>query len=177
VLEYKYWRDTMELWDCYDKNRNKLNKTLTRGRVQEIGEYHIVVGAYIMSNDKRFLVTKRSASKRHYPSYFEVPGGSVLQGETSLEGMIREIEEETGIVIKSEGIILTSTRRDFNQSFQDIYLFIQDIDLKDIILQDGETSEAKLLTYQEIEDLFLKNKFVGTVFTTEIQNALKKHLT
>jgi len=80
-------------------------------------------------------------------------------------------------VIKSEGIILTSTRRDFNQSFQDIYLFKQDIDLKDIILQDGETSEAKLLTYQEIEDLFLKNKFVSTVFTTEIQNALKKHLT
>lgn len=65
----------MELWDCYDKNRNKLNKTLIRGRVQEIGEYHIVVGAYIMSNDTRFLVTKRSASKRDYPSYFEVPGG------------------------------------------------------------------------------------------------------
>ncbi|MGE7674016.1 hypothetical protein ACQKMV_10610 [Lysinibacillus sp. NPDC094403] len=47
----------MEIWDVYDKNRNKTNKLHMRGEVD--GDYHIVVHVWIKNNKGEFLLAKR----------------------------------------------------------------------------------------------------------------------
>ena len=52
------------------------------------GEYHIVVTAIILNMENEILISKRADFKR-YGEMWECNGGSVLAGETSLEGMLR----------------------------------------------------------------------------------------
>ena len=77
---------------------------------------------------------------------WECNGGSILKGETSLQGMIREIKEELGIEFQEkDGILFKEIRRDETTipNFKDVWLFKKDIDCKDIKFPDGESIEAK----------------------------------
>ena len=86
-----------EMWDIYDINRKKTGRLAKRdGYEFKEGEYHIVVTAIIMNSKNELLISKRAA-KKGFGLMWEFNGGSVLAGETSLEGIIREIKEELGI--------------------------------------------------------------------------------
>ncbi|MGE7927870.1 NUDIX hydrolase [Lysinibacillus xylanilyticus] len=101
----------MEIWDVYDKNKNKTNKRHVRGEKLAGGDYHVVVHVWIKNNKGEILLTKRHPDKT-YPNLWECPGGSILAGESSLDGAIREVKEEIGInlfkfngkMIKSESV-------------------------------------------------------------------------
>ena len=92
----------MELWDAYDRDGNKTGGTLVRGEPVPEGLYHLVCGVLVKHVDGDYLLTKRALTKSTWPGYYEASvGGSVLQGETSLEGAKRELYEETGIVAQT----------------------------------------------------------------------------
>ncbi len=46
------------------------------------------------------LVLRRSSTHPHYPLHLDFPGGVVDPPESPIEGALREITEETGIVLK-----------------------------------------------------------------------------
>ena len=51
-----------ELWDIYDKSKNKTGRTAIRGEYQfKEGEYHIVVTGIIMNARNEILISKRAA--------------------------------------------------------------------------------------------------------------------
>ena len=115
-----------ELWDIYDEHRKKTGKTVERGgRKLEKGEYHIVVTALIINLQNKILISKRAKDKK-YGLMWECNGGSILSGETSLEGMLREIKEELGIEFtKKEAIFLKEIKDDRPiPDFKDIYFLI-----------------------------------------------------
>lgn len=86
-----------ELWDIYDKNKKKTGRTAERGVYQlKEGEYHIVVTGIIINSKNEILISKRAENKK-FGGMWECNGGSILTGETSLEGIIRELKEELGI--------------------------------------------------------------------------------
>ena len=87
----------MELWDLYDKNKNLTGKIHERGKLIEGGYYHLVVRVWLKNNEGKYLVSKRDENRKDYPLLYECPGGSVLKGETSIEGAIRETIEEVGV--------------------------------------------------------------------------------
>ncbi|MED4554797.1 NUDIX domain-containing protein [Lysinibacillus capsici] len=67
---------------------------------------------WIRNNKGEFLLTKRHPNK-HYPHLWECPGGSIVTGESSLDGAIREVEEEIGIsLLRTNGQLVKSERRD-----------------------------------------------------------------
>ena len=79
-----------ELWDIYDINKQKTGRTAERGKYKfQKGEYHIVVTAFIINSKKEILISKRAATKKTHPLKWECNGGSILAGETSLNGIIR----------------------------------------------------------------------------------------
>ena len=79
-----------ELLDIYDENRNKTGRQVEREKYQlKKGEYHIVVVALILNSKNEILITKRSPDKKQEPLKWELPGGSVIAGETSLQGILR----------------------------------------------------------------------------------------
>ena len=154
-----------ELWDIYDKSKNKTGRTAIRGEYQfKEGEYHIVVTGIIMNARNEILISKRAAHKRH-GLMWECNGGSILSGETSLEGILRELREELGIQFtKKEAIFLKEIRRDkIPPDFKDLWLFRKDVDEKEITFPDGEAIEYKWVTIEEFSEMKESGKMVSTI--------------
>ena len=154
-----------EQWDIYDINKKKIGRTAERNIYKfKEGEYHIVVTGIIMNSKNEILISKRAGHKK-FGLKWECNGGSILAGETSLEGVIREIKEELGIEFsKKEAIFLKEIRRDkIPPDFKDLWLFRRNIDLKDITFPDGEAIDAKWVTIHKFIRMYENKEIVPTV--------------
>ena len=60
----------------------------------------MTVKAVIIRDGKDVLLLKRSKDSVIFPGKYDLPGGSVENGETLQEAMLREIEEETGLEVE-----------------------------------------------------------------------------
>ncbi len=154
-----------EIWDIYDTDRNKTGRTAIRGvdKLKE-GEYHIIVNAIIMNSKNEILISQRAEFKE-FPLMWECNGGSILKGETSLEGVLREVKEELGLEFKAEdAIYLKEVRRDrLPPDFKDLWLFRKDVDLKDVTFPDGEAVAAKWVSIDEFIEMYENKEIVPTV--------------
>ena len=154
-----------ELWDIYDINKKKIGRTAERDVYKfKEGEYHIVVTGIIMNSKNEILISKRAEYKK-FGLMWECNGGSILAGETSLEGIIRELKEELGIEFsKKEAIFLKEIRRDkIPPDFKDLWLFRRNIDEKEITFPDGESIDARLVTIEEFIRMYENKEIVPTV--------------
>ena len=155
-----------ELWDIYDSNKQKTGRTMKRNDwCLKEGEYHLTVLGVIMRPDGQFLITQRVMTKSWAPGHWEVSGGAAIAGETSLEAVLREVREETGLdVSHSEGGYLFSYHRENpgegDNYFVDVYRFVLDFHEEDIHLQTAETSAYRLANSSEIEALAKKGIFL-----------------
>lgn len=86
-------------------------------------------------------------------------GGSVIKGETSLETIERETREELGISLKMEDIMFIQRFKEGNV-FINTYVIRQDIDLKEIVMQEDEVCEVKWARFTEIDDIVKKGQFI-----------------
>ena len=91
---------------------------------------------------------RRDPTKPLYPNMWEAgAGGSALQGETAVEGAMRELREETGIV--------AATLEQLNWSLGGTcihcrFLCVTDCAKDSIKLQEGETCDYRWVTAQEL---------------------------
>ena len=91
-----------EIWDLYDENRELLGKDHVRGEQLPIDGYHLVVHVWIRNSKGEYLISQRSANRPTFPLMWECVGGSVVKGEDSLQGAIREVKEEVGVDLNPE---------------------------------------------------------------------------
>jgi len=149
----------MEYWDIYDKNKQKTGRTMKRNDwCLADDEYHLTVLGVVKKPDGRFLITQRVMSKAWAPGWWEVSGGAAMAGEESLDAVIREVKEETGLDVSGcEGGYVFSYHRENpgegDNYFVDIYRFVLDFDEDDLCLQEEETLGYKLATAEEIKEL------------------------
>lgn len=140
-----------ELWDIYDKNRNLTGRFHRRGDFLAEGDYHLVVHVWTQNSRGEFLLTKRSPNKG-FPNMWECTGGSALAGDNSLTAAMREVREETGLILRPEnGKCVLSFLRD--ECFVDIWLFRQDFSLADVKLLEGETCDAMYASAEQIRQM------------------------
>lgn len=154
-----------EMWDVYDGNRQKTGRMHRRGTFMQPGDYHLVVDIWIRNSEGKFLITKRSPNKG-FPNAWEMTGGSALAGDDSLAAALREVKEETGIILPPENgrIVWQYTRTD---SHKDVWLFDYDFDLDRVILQEGETCDKAVASFEEIKELRAQGKFVPVPYWGE----------
>jgi len=151
----------LEWWDLYDKNKKKTNRTHIRGNPLPEGYYHIVVHVWIRNTKGEILLTKRHPDKT-YPNLWECTGGSILAGEESLEGALREVEGEIGIILdESNGNLVKSERRESN--FCDIWVFNQSFELSKTMLQQDEVIDIKWVTRTELDQIYHSKNLVPTL--------------
>ena len=141
----------MELNDIYDRNRKPTGKTHRRGTPWRKGEYGLVVCVWVYDGRGRVLLTRR-APEKSFAGTWENSGGAAQAGETSLQAIVRELREETGIQAKPEEFTLLCTDRDKN-CFFDFYCLRRDIPVAQIVLQPGETDMAKWVTSTDIRQM------------------------
>ena len=95
----------MEKWDLYTKYREKTGKEHIRGQMIPEGFYHLVVHVWIRNHRGEYLISQRSASRPTFPLMWECVGGSVLKGESSIDGALREVKEEVGLDLEQKEVL------------------------------------------------------------------------
>lgn len=149
----------MELWDIYDKNKQRTGRTMKRNDwCLKDDEYHLTVLGVVVKPDGRFLITQRVMTKSWAPGWWEVSGGAAMAGEDSKDAVAREVKEETGLdVTGAKGGYMFSYKRENpgegDNYFVDIYRFEMDFEESDLDLQQKETLGYRLATADEIKEL------------------------
>ena len=84
-----------------------------------------------------------------------ITAASELSGETSLQGAIREVKEELGILLTpgSEKLIY-QTRRENVQDFYDVWLFHRDIKIEEMRLQETEVVDVQWVNPDKLFEMF-----------------------
>lgn len=170
----------MEYWDIYDRNKQLTGRRMKRNDwTMKDGDYHLSVLGVVRRSDGKFLITRRKLDKQWAPGWWEVPGGGVQAGESSLEAVIREIREETGLDVRGcKGGFAFDYHRDNpgegDNYFVDVYLFEKDFEEKDLILQETETIGGMAASHQLIkalaqEGVFLHYDSIRKVFEMNVQ--------
>lgn len=114
----------------------------------------------------QYLVTRRSALNDYMPFKWDIPGGFVESGETIENALIREVKEETGLIVKVLSplyIYSNLSQLPNKQVFQAIYLcdfldgtIILNPDEHDLFVWIDKAEISKLDTIAFLED-FLRN--------------------
>ncbi|WP_461204902.1 NUDIX hydrolase [Clostridium sp. DL1XJH146] len=142
----------MEKWDLFDENRQALYKTHNRKDKMVIGNYHVVVSIWTVNSKNEILSTLRDPKKDVYPNFWENTAGSVLAGETSVEGALRELREETGILANEEEILFLGTKKE-KTAFIDSYIVRKDYEISELKMQEDETVDAKWVTLERFDEM------------------------
>lgn len=149
-----------EYWDVYDKNGKRKNKTIKRGQILGPGEYHIIVESWIRVAPDRYIIQKRAKNKKTFPNlWYCSAGGSVHAGETPLEGIVREIEEELSLNIKPSDLKLKRIITECGGIFY-IYLCDKIFSIEDVVIQEEEVQDVKIASVNEIFNLIDEGKFI-----------------
>lgn len=154
-----------ELWDIYDKNRRKTGKTVERSaNALKDGEYHVIITGIIMNSNKEILVSKRAPHKKHGLKW-EFNGGSLVAGEESKQGVLRELKEELGVEFtEKDAVFFKEIRRDeYPSDFKDQWLFKKDFNPKELKFPDGEAIEAKWVTIDEFMKMVENKEMIDSI--------------
>ena len=165
-----------EIWDLYDENRELLGKDHVRGEQLPIDGYHLVVHVWIRNSKGEYLISQRSANRPTFPLMWECVDGSVIKGEDSLQGALREVKEEVGVDLLPEKghVILSDIKKiEFGKvvnKIVDVWLFEYDgeVDLSNATTD--EVAQVAWMNREQIKELFEHNMFVETLeyFFTEV---------
>ncbi len=159
----------MEIWDLYNLNRDVIGTHIRGSELPENG-YHLVVHVWLKDSHGRYLMTQRSPQKPTFPSFWECVGGSVLQGESSIDAAVRETEEEIGVRFSAdEGkLLFTKVRGTVDgkryNDIVDVWLFHYDgvIDVAENATTD-EVAQVRWMCKDEISHLREEGKLVYSI--------------
>jgi len=157
----------MEMWEILDEHGNKTGAIKPRGPLED-GEFHLAVQVWIMNSQGEFLVSKRAANKA-WPLLWECTGGAAAMGDDSLATALKEVREELGVELDPQNgrIYLSGLKRDNGiqgMMLADVWIFRQDVDLADVLLQEGETCDAAYMGREQILRMVEDGEFVGYEF-------------
>lgn len=136
---------------------------------------HIGVYAFIVMNDSVLLIKK---ARGPYIGKLDLPGGSLEFGEKPLEGLARELKEETGLAIKNQKLLdflsHTVIYKDNNEDLQMYHLGIiyeVEISSTDTLKSTGDGQDSNGAVWVTIADINHENL---SPFAKILINNLKK---
>ena len=151
----------MEYFDLYTADRKPLGRSIQRGVQVPRGEYHIVVQIMTVNRKGEILLTQRVPEKTSGGKW-ECSGGCAISGETSREAAVRELREETGLRVSTEGITLEWTLTT-DSMLRDFYIVTKDARLESLMLQATEVCAAKWVTFERLEEMVHTGQTTRTV--------------
>ncbi len=117
------------------------------------GDWHRAAHVWIIAQDGRILLQRRSLRKENNPGLWDVStAGHLFAGESASEAAVRETLEEIGLEIAPEDLQPITTLREssvlnnetyFDNEFHDIFFVRRDLDLTRLKLDPDEVVEVK----------------------------------
>ena len=134
----------MEQFDILDKNGCPIGATADKGMPLDNGQYYLGTHAYIFNSKNEFLLQQRALDKDFLPGGWDIHMGRVTAGETSKEGIIREIKEEIGLTFPAHKIrFVGRVIREIYHHIIDLYFLQIDFELDKLNLQKKEVIGVK----------------------------------
>lgn len=129
-----------EMWDVTDVQGTPTGPV-------PAGSFHIVASVCVVASTGRVLVSRRAEGK-DYPLAWEFPAGSALRGESSRRGAIRELDEEVGISVLSDDLVLVGRVVEERALFD---LWITRVEGEpDVVVDPEEVREAEWVDVAEV---------------------------
>ncbi len=164
-----------ELIDVLDENGVKTGEILPRNEIHKKGLWHRSIIVAIINNKNEILLQQRSEKKEKNASMWDISvAGHISTGQDALSAAAREINEEVSISL-GYNVDIKSFRYMFSyrtmQKFSDDFIENQfydffilrkgnDIDIKDIKMQESEVQAIKFVSINELIDMIDKNTIV-----------------
>lgn len=150
----------MELWDVYDIDRNRTNRTMMRGEPFKPGDYHLVIHVCVFNSKGEMLIQQRQPFKEGWSNMWDITvGGSAIEGDTSQTAAERELYEEIGLKVDFQNVSPHLTIN-FEVGFDDIYLIDMDVDFNTLTLQYEEVQKVKWAGKDEILSMIDSGEFI-----------------
>ncbi len=144
-------------------NRFREQTGVTKGRKElEKGEYRISTHIWVMDSENRILVLKRSEAEDKFPGMWAQVGGGVVAGDTSKETVIKECQEELGLTVKEENMYYAASYIR-TKDIVDVWLVWQDVNVDELVLQEEEVADAKLVTLKEFDSMIEQGMVVPSI--------------
>ncbi len=159
-----------EWLDVVDEN-NQIIGQRKRGDIHDKGLRHRAVHILIYNQQGDLFLQKRSENKDEYPGFWDSSAaGHVDAGESYDECIIREVEEELGIVLEEipEKLFLLKASPDTGMEFCQVYKTIHEGSFD---LNEEEIEEGRWFSEIEIEKWL---KMGGAGLTTSIKIMILK---
>lgn len=102
----------------------------------------------LIDPDDKYLLMYRS----DHPTFGidpDLPGGTLEEGETTLEAVIREVEEESGVVVESDDAQELYTGTDYSRHHTQYSLFVAHLNMRPEIVMSWEHSSYVWLDRDE----------------------------
>jgi len=144
----------MEQFDILDKRGELTGEKADKGTELQDGHYYLGVHAYIYNSSNEFLLQQRSFDKEFLPGGWDIHLGHVAAGESSKEGMTREIKEELGLVFPKDKMrFIGRVFWGIHNHIIDIYFLNIDFNIDELSLQEDEVIGAKVVSKEEMLSL------------------------
>ena len=161
MIKGKGGREMEEYNDVYDENRVRTGRVHLRGTPWKPGEYGLVVCVWVYDGEGSFLLTRR-AREKSYAGIWENSGGAARAGEESLQAVVRELWEETGILAEQEQFEKINTGRD-DIAYYDFYCLHHPAKLEEIRLLPGETDAVQWADYEKIHRMIRSGEICDVI--------------
>lgn len=151
-----------EFIDILTKAGTPTGKTCLKSEIHSKGHYHNTAHIWFYTTDGHILLAQRAASKDLHPLLWDVSvAGHIDAGETIEKGAVREIKEEIGLSINESdlqkiGVFECFQRYDngiIDNEFHYTYVVELKVNINQLIPQEGEVENLKLVSIQGFEDL------------------------
>ena len=134
--------------------------------------HYVGAGGVVLNERGELLVVWERTHRHHGRKYYKLPGGALHQGEHLVDGVIREVEEETGIRTRFEGLACFRHWHGYRFDKSDIYFVCRLSPLsKEIQMQEAEIAECLWMPVAE----YLASDEVGDFNKRIVEAALNGH--
>ena len=126
---------------------------------------------FVNDRDEVLLILRDDIPQIRYPNMWDIPGGTVREDETPEECIIREIEEELGLVLT--GLVLFE-RREFQDRVEFTFWQRADFDVEEIDLTEGQ--RLAWFSEKEVKRTHLAFDFNITINSFFSKKPFREHL-
>ena len=151
-----------EYFDVLDENGNPIGKISPKTEVHNKGYWHRTVHIWIINNNNEILLQRRSKNKKRHPNILTIScEGHIQAGESSINGAIREIDEELGLKVNSDELTFIKTIKHsecrkpdyYNNEFKDFYILKTNTSINEMSFQKEEISEIMFVDFDKLKQL------------------------
>lgn len=157
----------MEMIDVLNEDGSMAGRAVSKEDVHEKGLWHRVVHVWVINNKNEILVQLKAPRITGESGVHDISvAGHVSQGETSLQGAVREFEEELGLRVKEEDLVKIGevkqdgyrTLKSQNKEWNDVYVYKTNLQVTDFFPNPDEVESVKYISTEDF-----KKWFYGTI--------------